>query len=497
MNVFRRTFSDTAITKNAPITPEEFHTLFLQVWDQIPSRLGLAISGGIDSMALAHLTRTLPSVENGDSELHGFIVDHQVRDGSGEEAEAVAEALNALKITPHVMKMDWGGQTPVRAMETLARVKRYELMAKKSVELKIGRVLLGHHEDDRVETILFRILSASRGEGLATMRAEARMPERYAVYGADELRIGRPLGTVPKSRLISTCEANGIKWFEDQTNKDARLTPRNAIRKLLSEEYDNLPVALQKPSLLALSDRVTSLSEARYTEAQRIIDTDCNIRLNEEWGSLHLTFPERKLETLDIPGQRVMLRVVLLLAQMVSPVRIERKSDVAIKILTSLFRGEVGRTHQASGMGLLWRRSIDGSWTLWRAPMTKRKNSTYQALQNDLVVPTGARRVQWSEWKLWDGRWWMRFRGHPDVVTVRALEPEDMRFVHARGFELVRRKILKTMPKLPPEHNRYTLPIVLVGDKRVALPSMGLSLLDLQNTELKGFKYECKFRSPQ
>lgn len=153
-------------------------------------------------MALAHLTRTLPSVENGDSELHGFIVDHQVRDGSGEEAEAVAEALNALKITPHVMKMDWGGQTPVRAMETLARVKRYELMAKKSVELKIGRVLLGHHEDDRVETILFRILSASRGEGLATMRAEARMPERYAVYGADELRIGRPLGTVPKVRII-------------------------------------------------------------------------------------------------------------------------------------------------------------------------------------------------------------------------------------------------------------------------------------------------------
>lgn len=156
-------------------------------------------------MALAHLTRTLPSVESGDTKLHAFIVDHKLRKGSAQEAEAVAEALNALKITPHVMQMDWGGPLP-QAVETIGRMKRYQLMARKSVELNINRVLLGHHEDDRAETVLFRILSNSRGEGLATMKPDSRMPERYSVYGADDIRIGRPFTTVSKvCRGIRRC----------------------------------------------------------------------------------------------------------------------------------------------------------------------------------------------------------------------------------------------------------------------------------------------------
>lgn len=65
--------------------------------------LGLAISGGVDSMSLAALcsnVQNMPQIENEEQLEHvrnikfrAFIVDHQVRSGSFEEAEEVSDVL--------------------------------------------------------------------------------------------------------------------------------------------------------------------------------------------------------------------------------------------------------------------------------------------------------------------------------------------------------------------------------------------------------------------
>lgn len=51
----------------------------------------MAISGGVDSMALAALYSELKLARNYLGMAHAFIVDHKVRSGSSEEAEWVAE----------------------------------------------------------------------------------------------------------------------------------------------------------------------------------------------------------------------------------------------------------------------------------------------------------------------------------------------------------------------------------------------------------------------
>lgn len=64
--------------------------------------IGLAISGGVDSMALAALCRGLTYEHVYRSKQHlaigfkAFIVDHNAREGSSEEAERVRERLDRM-----------------------------------------------------------------------------------------------------------------------------------------------------------------------------------------------------------------------------------------------------------------------------------------------------------------------------------------------------------------------------------------------------------------
>lgn len=58
--------------------------------------LGLAISGGVDSMALATLCSQLQKAEPRRVSFHGFVVDHGLREGSRAEAEKVARFLKKL-----------------------------------------------------------------------------------------------------------------------------------------------------------------------------------------------------------------------------------------------------------------------------------------------------------------------------------------------------------------------------------------------------------------
>ena len=59
--------------------------------------VGLAISGGVDSMALASLYSTARRNNEGLPVPHGIIIDHKARPESGEEAKWVAEELRSKR----------------------------------------------------------------------------------------------------------------------------------------------------------------------------------------------------------------------------------------------------------------------------------------------------------------------------------------------------------------------------------------------------------------
>ena len=162
--------------------------------------------------------------------------------------------------------------------ESLARTFRFQALGRACRDHSITSLFLAHHEDDQAETLLMRLAKGHRKRGLLGMNASAPIPECRGIYGVDRsggrthalppskhsksflecedggVTVHRPLLSFTKTQLRDTCEKHGMPWFEDHTNADPRITMRNAIRHIYAKH--TLPVALQKPSLLAMLSRL-------------------------------------------------------------------------------------------------------------------------------------------------------------------------------------------------------------------------------------------------
>ena len=161
--------------------------------------LVVALSGGVDSVALLHLLRFtagLPPLT-----LVAAHVDHGMRPDSPRDANWVAGLCRAWGIAYGIRRL-----SPVPSTEAAARVARYAALDEIRREHGGDRVLTGHHGDDQAETVLFRAL---RGTGIGGLRGirERRPP---AVW--------RPLLPFTRAEIRAyACEV-GLSWREDPTN---------------------------------------------------------------------------------------------------------------------------------------------------------------------------------------------------------------------------------------------------------------------------------------
>ena len=90
-------------------------------------RLGVAISGGPDSLALAFLTKCY-LLRNKLISAKFFIVDHNLRRESSKEAELVKQFLKKFDINCEILK--WIGKKPHSNIQRIARDNRYNLLKK-------------------------------------------------------------------------------------------------------------------------------------------------------------------------------------------------------------------------------------------------------------------------------------------------------------------------------------------------------------------------------
>ena len=157
-------------------------------------------------MALAVLLRRMlaPTLAAKTTRVHAFIVDHSVRLGSDTEAAKVGDAMRAHGFTPVILTLNWGPDgPPTHGFETAARTARYQALAKACVERQVKHLLLGHHQDDIVETVMMRMINSSKAEGLRGMRMTSKIPESWGIFHAENVQLGRPLLTFPKvDRLL-------------------------------------------------------------------------------------------------------------------------------------------------------------------------------------------------------------------------------------------------------------------------------------------------------
>lgn len=170
-------------------------------------RIAVAVSGGVDSVALLHWL-----IEIG-ADVVVLHVNHGLRPMAGAEAEYVQSLAMQLKAPCHILH--WHGDKPASGIEAAARAARYRLMTDFCHENGIKYLCVAHQADDQIETFLMNLARGSGARGLAGMRP---------VMVRDGVTILRPLLNVMRSELQQYCDDRAIKYFHDEMNDDVRFT---------------------------------------------------------------------------------------------------------------------------------------------------------------------------------------------------------------------------------------------------------------------------------
>lgn len=194
-------------------------------------RLGLAVSGGPDSLALLLLAAAARP-----GRVVAASVDHGFRKGSRAEGEAVARLCKRLQVPHALLTIDWP-QVPTTGLQERARGARYAALGQWARTEGLGAIATGHHADDQAETMLMRLARGSGLRGLAAMRRMARVP------GAADVSLLRPLLGWRRSELAEIVEAAGIEACADPSNEDER-HERVRVRRFLAEAEWLDPAAL-------------------------------------------------------------------------------------------------------------------------------------------------------------------------------------------------------------------------------------------------------------
>jgi tRNA(Ile)-lysidine synthetase-like protein len=159
--------------------------------------VGLAVSGGGDSMSLMWLAAQWAGQTRQPPKLTVLSVDHGLRPGSAEDANWVVEQAGALGLAGAMLQ--WHGAKPTTGVQARARQARYDLLIGWCIDHGAGALVTAHSLEDQAETFLMRLARGSGVDGLSAMR-----PAREEEGREDRIAILRPLLGVSGARLRST-----------------------------------------------------------------------------------------------------------------------------------------------------------------------------------------------------------------------------------------------------------------------------------------------------
>lgn len=184
------------------------------------ARIGVAVSGGPDSLALLLLAAAARP-----GQLEAATVDHRLRPESTDEAAMVAGLCGKLDVPHRTLVADWI-EPPTANIQAEARAMRYRLLGQWAADKGLAAIATAHHADDQAETLLMRLLRGAGVGGLGGSRA------RRALSG--EAMLIRPLLGWRKAELSALVAEAGLEPVDDPSNRDPR-HDRSRIRRWLGE----------------------------------------------------------------------------------------------------------------------------------------------------------------------------------------------------------------------------------------------------------------------
>jgi tRNA(Ile)-lysidine synthase len=186
------------------------------------NRVGVAVSGGADSVALLRLLLELRS-EIG-MVLSVVHFNHQLRgEDADQDEEFVAQLARQYKVGVHFGRGDVADFAASNhlSLEAAARKMRYGFFRGLLLEGRVSQIATAHTLDDQAETVLLRVTRGAGSRGLAGI-----YPQLAVASGSS---IVRPLLGAKRQDLEAYLKSLGQAWREDASNRDLRHT-RNRVR---------------------------------------------------------------------------------------------------------------------------------------------------------------------------------------------------------------------------------------------------------------------------
>ncbi|MGD0200755.1 MAG: tRNA lysidine(34) synthetase TilS [Bryobacteraceae bacterium] len=243
-------------------------------------RVGVAVSGGVDSVCLLDVLRELaPEWALRLTVLH---VNHRLR---GEESRADEEFVRKLAesygLEFRLRSLDVGqlaGETADN-LEQAARRVRGEFFLEFIRRGALDRIALGHTRSDQAETVLFRFLRGAGTAGLAGIRPVTA--EGFV----------RPLLEVDRQDVLEYLRERGLPWREDSTNADpafARNRIRHHLLPALSRDWNpDLPHVLAGVARIALDEEAYWAAEIERLTSGHFLHRPPALLFRADWlGSL-------------------------------------------------------------------------------------------------------------------------------------------------------------------------------------------------------------------
>ena len=179
-------------------------------------RLGVGLSGGVDSVVLLHVLHGLaPQFGYRLSAAH---VEHGLSPFAGAWRRFCAALCRRWRIAFASRRVAVAPKG--RGIEAAAREARYAALG----ALPIDALALGHQLDDQAETVLLNLL---RGAGVRGARGMQPLGVLRTRRGP--LPLLRPLLDVPREAILGYARENALDWVEDESNARPALT-RNFLR---------------------------------------------------------------------------------------------------------------------------------------------------------------------------------------------------------------------------------------------------------------------------
>jgi tRNA(Ile)-lysidine synthase len=363
-----------------------------------PSRVGIALSGGGDSMALLHLMVEWAAENKVD--LYAATVDHGLRPEAQQEALFAAETCEKLGVKHTTLK--WTGWTGAGNLQDAARRARYALMADWAKSENITTIALGHTADDQAETFFMRLARASGIDGLTGMQRRRL---------SDGITWVRPLLMQERFELRQYLRELRQPWIDDPSNDDEgfdRVKARKAMAALTDLGIDAHVVGRVMDHL---SQVQSALDIATHDHA-----IDC---LTEDHGDLIL---DRKQFAQGAP--EVNRRLISHALKWIASSDYGPRGMKLQEFMSAILRGKNATLH---GVRLTVRQVNGVSET--------RLSREFSAVAGEICT-IGA---------IWDGRWEITCDKSQDTI-VRALGDDGLLQLGPQADAILPRDSLKSTP---------------------------------------------------